>query len=131
MAQIVTILDDSQAALAGLLGQREAREAGFSEAGCVAVGTAILEVARNIIRYAGHGTISITTIYDDGRVGVQIAAVDDGPGISDLAAALQDGYTTGGGMGCGLPGAKRLMDQFEISSQPGVGTSIIMTRWQS
>jgi serine/threonine-protein kinase RsbT len=131
MAQIVAVFDDSHATLAGLLGQRLARQSGFSEAGCVAVGTAILEVARNIVRYAGYGTISITTIYDDERVGLQISAVDNGPGISDLAAALRDGYSTGGGMGCGLPGAKRLMDQFEISSQPGVGTRITMTRWQS
>lgn len=131
MAQIITVFDDSHAIIAGLWGQRLAQQCGFSEANCVAIGTAILEVARNIVRYAGQGTVSIIPIHDDIGIGLRVSAIDNGPGILDLTAALQDGYTTGRGLGCGLPGAKRLMDQFDIESQPGIGTSITMTKWRS
>ena len=131
MAQIITIYDDIHAIRASLWGQHLARDAGFSEAGSVAVGTAVLEVARNIVRYAGRGSVTINLIHDGELTGIQVCAVDNGPGIGDLTAALQDGYTTGGGLGHGLPGTKRLMDQFEIISQPGAGTTITMTRWRT
>jgi serine/threonine-protein kinase RsbT len=130
MAQVIDVFDDSHAVLAALWGQCLAQRTGFPERDCVAVGTAILEVARNIVRYAGRGTVSIAIVQDGERVGMQVSAIDNGPGIADLTAALRDGYSTGGGLGCGLPGAKRLMDQFEITSQPGAGTSITMTRWK-
>ena len=131
MAQIAPIYDDIHAVRASLWGQRLAREAGFSEVGCVAVGTAILEVTRNIVRYAGRGTVSVYVVQSGEQVGIQVSATDNGPGIGDLTAALQDGYTTGGGLGHGLPGTKRLMDEFEIMSEPGAGTTITMTRWKS
>ena len=131
MAQIIAIYDDIHAVRASLTGQQLAREVGFSEVGSVAVGTAILEVSRNIVRYAGRGFISIAIIHDGEQAGIYICAVDHGPGIPDLTAALQDGYSTGGGLGHGLPGTKRLMDQFDITSQPGTGTTVTMTRWRS
>lgn len=97
----------------------------------MAIHTAILEIARNILSYAGRGYVVIDTIQEEDRIGVQISAIDHGPGIIDLAAVLEDGYSTGAGLGRGLPGAKRLMDHFEIASSPGVGTSIVMTKWRS
>lgn len=131
MAQIITIFDDIHAILASQRGQRLARESGFSEVACVAIGTAILEVTRNIVRHAGRGSVSICVIQGDSQVGIQITASDEGPGIPDIPMALEDGYTTRGGLGHGLPGMRRLMDQFEITSQVGIGTCITMTRWKS
>ncbi len=84
--------------------------------------TAISEVARNITHYATRGEVLLRVIRDgDGRAGIQVVASDDGPGIADVERALQDGYTTGGGLGLGLPGARRLVDEFEIRSTPKVG----------
>ncbi len=91
--------------------------------------TAISEIARNITAYAGHGSISMWLVEEDGRRGIEVVAEDKGPGIADLAAALSDGYSTGRGMGLGLPGARRLMDHFEIDSRVGEGTRVRMIKW--
>jgi serine/threonine-protein kinase RsbT len=92
--------------------------------------TAISEVARNIIHYAGQGEVLLAIVHDDdGRPGIQVIARDEGPGIEDIARALQDGYTTGGGLGLGLPGARRLVDEFEIQSEPGRGTAVTLVKW--
>jgi serine/threonine-protein kinase RsbT len=91
---------------------------------------AILEVARNIVRYAGMGEIVLSTIRQDGRGGIVIVARDDGPGIPSVERAMRDGYSTGGGLGLGLPGARRLMDEFKIVSEIGQGTTIEMKKWK-
>jgi hypothetical protein len=92
--------------------------------------TAISEVAGNIWRHAGRGRIELSAADKAGRVGIAITATDRGEGIADVTAALSDGWSSGGGMGLGLPGARRLMDEFEISSGPGRGTTVTMARWR-
>jgi serine/threonine-protein kinase RsbT len=81
--------------------------------------TAVSELTRNILQYAGEGTCTIINASDDQQRCIRVIVEDHGPGIPDIALALRDGYSTGGGLGAGLPGVQRLMDQFEISSQPG------------
>jgi serine/threonine-protein kinase RsbT len=92
--------------------------------------TAISEIARNITAYAVRGEILLDLVRDDnGRRGIRVVAVDDGPGIEDLEKALTDGYTTGGGLGLGLPGARRLVDEFGIETAPGEGTRVTLVKW--
>jgi serine/threonine-protein kinase RsbT len=92
--------------------------------------TAISEIARNITAYADRGEILLDLVRDDnGRRGIRVVAVDDGPGIDDVEKALTDGYTTGGGLGLGLPGARRLVDEFAIETAPGEGTRVTLVKW--
>jgi serine/threonine-protein kinase RsbT len=94
--------------------------------------TAISEIARNITTYAngGRGEVLIELVRDArGRRGVKVVARDEGPGIEDLERALTDGYTTGGGLGLGLPGARRLVDEFDIETAPGKGTTVTLVKW--
>lgn len=92
--------------------------------------TAISEVARNITTYAVRGEVLLSVIRDDkGRQGVRVIARDEGPGIEDLELALQDGYTSGTGLGLGLPGARRLVDDFQIETAPGRGTKVTLVMW--
>ena len=92
--------------------------------------TAISEIARNITTYAQRGEVLIDLVRDaNGRRGVRVIARDDGPGIEDLERALTDGYTTGGGLGLGLPGARRLVDEFDIQTTPGEGTTVTLVKW--
>jgi serine/threonine-protein kinase RsbT len=92
--------------------------------------TAISEVARNITAYAVRGEVLLELGRDgDGRRGIRVVARDEGPGIADLERALTDGYTTGGGLGLGLPGARRLVDEFNIETAPGVGTTVTLVKW--
>ena len=92
--------------------------------------TAISEIARNITTYAVRGEVLIDLVRDEnGRRGVRVIARDDGPGIEDLERALTDGYTTGGGLGLGLPGARRLVDEFDIDTGPGRGTTVTLIKW--
>ena len=92
--------------------------------------TAISEVARNITTYAKRGEVAVAIVEDDGgRRGIRVVASDEGPGIEDIERALQDGYTTGGGLGLGLPGARRLVDEFEIESAPRQGTTVRLVKW--
>ncbi len=107
------------------------REAGLSDAAVAALATAATEIARNIVTHAGHGEVLLGMAVDGLRRGVMIVARDDGPGIPDLAHAMKDGYTTTGGLGFGLPGARRLVDDFEVASSSGAGTTVRMTKWVS
>ena len=92
--------------------------------------TAISEVARNITAYAVRGEVSLELVRDGrGRQGIRVVARDDGPGIADLERAMTDGYTTGGGLGLGLPGARRLVDEFDIETAPGAGTTVTLVKW--
>jgi serine/threonine-protein kinase RsbT len=92
--------------------------------------TAISEVARNITAYAQRGEVLLELVRDgSGRRGIRVVARDEGPGIADLERALTDGYTTGGGLGLGLPGARRLVDEFEIETAPGMGTTVTLVKW--
>jgi serine/threonine-protein kinase RsbT len=108
-----------------------AAEAGFPTTELTMLATAVSEIARNIVRFAGVGQIIVEHIEDQHRRGVRIVARDAGPGIVDLDRAMQDGYSTYRGLGLGLPGAKRLMDEFEVVTKPGRGTTVTMTKWRS
>jgi serine/threonine-protein kinase RsbT len=93
--------------------------------------TAASELARNTVQYGGGGTLRIEALEDDGgRRGVRLTFEDQGPGIPDVAQALRDGYTTGSGMGLGLGGARRLVNEFDIASTAGAGTRVTVTRWK-
>ena len=110
-------------------GRRVAEQIGFTGSDLTMISTAISELARNIIRYAQRGEIVVSPITDGSRVGVMVVARDSGPGIPDIDLAMRDGYTTGSGMGLGLPGARRLMDEFAIFSQVSEGTTVVMKKW--
>lgn len=106
-----------------------ATELGFTEIQLIEIATAISEIARNTLNYAGRGEMRVTLVEEGLKRGVRVVASDQGPGIANVAAAMNDGFSTGGGLGLGLPGAKRLMDAFDIVSSVGEGTTITMTKW--
>ncbi len=127
----VSIKRDSDVVEARQKGREVAGPLGFSATDCTIIATAISEVARNIVKFAGSGEVTIAVVHADDRDGVRVVARDAGPGIPDVALALQDGYSTYEGLGLGLPGCRRLMDDFEIESKPGEGTTVTMTKWSS
>ena len=92
--------------------------------------TAASELARNVLRYGGGGVAELEQVSRNGVMGVRVTFIDQGPGIADLELALTDGYTTGGGMGLGLSGARRLSDEFDVDSAPGKGTTVTITKWK-
>jgi anti-sigma regulatory factor (Ser/Thr protein kinase) len=109
---------------------RIAREIGFSANDVQSISTATSELVRNILKYAGTGNLSIKEIRtDDGRHGIEITVNDRGPGIADVEAALRDHFSSGGTLGLGLPGVKRMMDDFEIDSEPGRGTRVVIRKY--
>jgi serine/threonine-protein kinase RsbT len=110
-------------------GRALASQAGFSHSNLTIIATAISEIARNIVEYAKEGEVIITLINDASKKGVEIVAADQGPGIADVSTVMRDGYSTGKGLGIGLPGARRLMDEFEIASEIGKGTTVTMKKW--
>lgn len=111
------------------LGRNMAKELGFGNVDQARITTAISELARNIYLYAGRGKICIEPIEQLGKKGLRIVALDNGPGIREIRKVMEDGYTTSGGLGAGLPGVKRLMDEFSIESTVDVGTEISATKW--
>jgi serine/threonine-protein kinase RsbT len=110
-------------------GHELALDLGFSVTDVTMIATAISEVARNITSYAGYGAIRVTVDHKEGRKALVVRAEDDGPGIADIERALEDGYSTGRGLGLGLPGARRLMDGLIVESRPGHGTVVEMWKW--
>jgi len=110
-------------------GRAIASQGGFTNSDLTMIATAIYEVARNIVEHATEGEVVIALIKDAHKRGVEIVAEDHGPGIGDIPLVMRDGYSTGGGLGIGLPGAKRLMDEFEIASEVGKGTTVKMKKW--
>lgn len=111
------------------LGRSVAKELGFGTVDQARITTAISELARNIYLYAGQGSICIEKISEFGKQGLQVIASDKGPGISDIRQVMEDGFSTSGGLGAGLPGVKRLMDEFKIDSVYGEGTEIVAVKW--
>lgn len=102
---------------------------GFTTNDRTLITTVVSEICRNILEYAQKGQVAIKPLYLNSKRGICITASDDGPGIADIKMAMQDGYSTGRGMGVGLPGSKRIMDEFDIQSKPGKGTKITMCKW--
>jgi len=112
------------------MGRSLARQVGFSSpTDLTLIATAISELARNIVHYARQGEVVLDTIQQNGKCGITVIAKDEGPGITDIAQAMQPGYSTSGGLGLGLPGVQRLMDQFEIVSTIGKGTTVTAIKW--
>ena len=107
-----------------------ATEEGFKLVDQTKIVTAASEIARNTFIYGGGGTARVETVENNGRRGIRVVFEDSGPGIADLDLAMKDGYTTGGGLGLGLSGARRLSNDFELRSQPGEGTLVAITRWK-
>jgi serine/threonine-protein kinase RsbT len=111
-------------------GRELAAQCGLSSTDLAVVATAISELARNIVRYAVRGEILLRRVDNGTKRGIEVVATDDGPGISDVPLAMQDGYSTSGGLGLGLPGVRRLMDEFDIVSRLGKGTTVTVRKWR-
>lgn len=111
-------------------GRALAARLGFSRTDATLIATAISEIGRNILHHAGRGEVSIAEAADDHLLGIEVVARDRGPGIADVEQALSEGYASGNGLGLGLPGAKRLMDEFSIETEIGRGTTVTMRKWR-
>jgi serine/threonine-protein kinase RsbT len=126
----VFITSDQDVVTARQEGRSLAEKLGFSKIDATLIATAISEVARNVIQYVGEGEVVITPLTPDGRSGMSIVIRDTGPGIPSIELALQDEHPSGGRAGLGLPGARRLMNEFEIESHEDIGTTITMVKWR-
>jgi serine/threonine-protein kinase RsbT len=124
------ITSDSDLIEARQKGRALAEQRGFASSELTLIATAISELARNIIRYAKCGEISIQVVDSNPKEGITIVARDAGPGIADVERALEAGYSTSGSLGLGLPGVRRIMDEFEIKSGIGQGTIVTVTKWK-
>ena len=102
---------------------------GFDETICQMIATAVSELANNIIKYAGRGEVLMDRIIAGSRMGMEVIARDKGPGIEDIQKAMEDHYSSGGTLGLGLPGVKRMMDEFELTSQPVKKTTVTIRKW--
>jgi serine/threonine-protein kinase RsbT len=125
----VAILHDGDVVTARQLGREMAKQSGFYGSDLTLIATAISEIARNIVSYARHGELVFSQLKEGARRGLMVVARDEGPGIPDIELAMRDGFSTGKSLGLGLPGAKRLMDEFEIQTEIGKGTTVIMRKW--
>jgi serine/threonine-protein kinase RsbT len=126
----VAIQREADIVLARQAGRQLAAQLGFSTTDQTLIATAISEVARNIVAYAVTGEIVLTRADDGSRVGLQVQAVDAGPGIDNKDLAMRDGFSTKNSLGLGLPGARRLMDDFTLESEVGRGTTVTMKKWK-
>ncbi|MDQ3753056.1 MAG: ATP-binding protein [Actinomycetota bacterium] len=128
---LVAISSDRDIVLARQTGRSMATELGLSKSEATLLATAISEVARNIVQYVGDGQILLCIVNGSGTDGIKVIASDSGPGIENVELALQDGQSSGGRLGLGLPGARRLMDEFHMVSRVGEGTTVTMTKWKA
>lgn len=129
-AQRMEVASDADIVPARARGRALAEELGFSRTDATLVAAAISEIARNIVVHAGHGEIELKPAYERERRAVVVIARDEGPGIRDVDAAVRDGHATKGGLGLGLPGARRIMDEFAIDTAPNRGTTVTMHMWR-
>lgn len=127
----IAVGQDADVVLARQIGRDRAAALGFSPTDGTVIATAISEVTRNIVKFAGTGEVRIAQVQDGARSGLEVVARDAGPGITDPELALTDGHSTYGGLGLGLPGCRRLMDDFELQSEVGRGTTVMMRKWRS
>lgn len=126
----IPINRDADLVTARAEGRALAQRLGFPRPDPTLIATAISELARNIVMHVGHGEIILSPLYEVGRYGLLVVVRDDGQGIPDIEAAMQDGFASRGGLGLGLPGARRLMDEFELESKLGSGTTVTMKKWR-
>ena len=126
----ILIASDRDVVTARQQGRAVALQTGFSMSEATLIATAISELARNIVSYANHGSVTLQPVHgSNGATGLTIIASDSGRGIADINLALRDGYSSSGGLGLGLPGVRRLMDEFDIVSSSGSGTTVTVTKW--
>jgi serine/threonine-protein kinase RsbT len=128
-AQVLPVVSNDDVVRARQLARNLAQELRLSLVDQTKVVTAVSELARNTLVYGGGGTMRAVQIQRDNRRGVQVVFEDSGPGIPDLELALTDGWTSGNGLGLGLSGSRRLMDEFAIDSKPGQGTTVTIVKW--
>lgn len=128
-SQVIAIRTEADIVTARQYGRALATGMSFRPADAALIATAISELARNILHYAGTGEVELLAVSDGARQGVRVIARDSGPGIQDIARAMEDGFSTGSGLGLGLPGTRRIMDEFHLESSPGRGTTIWTTKW--
>ena len=126
---LIPVAVDADIVAARQRGRALATDLGFSPGNATLIATAISELARNILLYAGTGEIELAEVDGPGRRGIRVVARDSGPGIADLKQALQDGFSTSRRLGLGLPGVRRLMDEFEIDTRVGLGTTGVVKKW--
>jgi serine/threonine-protein kinase RsbT len=126
----VRVEKDADLVTARAEGRALAQRLGFRPPDPTLIATAISELARNLVVHVGHGEIIMRPLVDGRRYGVLVIVRDEGPGIADVDAALSLGHASKGGLGLGLPGARRLMDEFELDSEPGKGTTVTMRKWR-
>ena len=129
MKSTINITTEWDIVTAREIGRNEAKRIGFDTVNQARIASVISELARNIYLYASVGTITIEKIDCENSVGIAITATDEGPGIEDVRKVMQDGFSTSGSIGAGLPGVKRLTDEIEIQSQLGEGTIVRVNKW--
>jgi serine/threonine-protein kinase RsbT len=129
-SQLIRITDELSLGRAVVSVTAQSTEAGLSPVAAQQLATVVSELARNILKYAGHGQIEMRREEDGARVGIRLIVSDRGPGIDDVEQAVADHFSTGGSLGLGLSGVKRMMDEFHIESQPGKGTRIEVVKWR-
>jgi serine/threonine-protein kinase RsbT len=125
----IPVREEPDVAIARQTARAAARALGFPTSGVEAIATAVSEVARNIAVHSRGGEVVVRVAVDGARRGIEIVARDDAPGIADVERAMQDGYSTAGSLGLGLPAARRLMDAFALESEVGAGTTVTMKKW--
>lgn len=123
------VKSDGDVVTARQLGRKMAGEMGFSRPEQALIATAISELTRNIVNYAGFGEIELGSVQMNGRRGLRFVVLDNGPGIEDLESAMIDGFSTGNSLGLGLPGTRRIVDDFDIQSKPGEGVRVTAVKW--
>lgn len=121
---------DSDVVAARQLVRKLAVELEFSRPDQALIATAVSELARNIVKYADEGDVELCVVVSGAKTGIKVTARDRGPGLEDVELALQDGYSTGNSLGLGLPGTRRIVDQFEIRSRPGSGLTVTVVKWR-
>ena len=129
-SKCVPVASDDGLVAARREGRILAEQLGFSTSEATLVATAISELARNIVSYARRGEIQVSLVHNGNKRGINIVARDEGPGIVDINLAMREGYSTSGGFGIGLPGVRRIMDEFDIVSDVGRGTTVTITKWK-
>ncbi len=127
--KIFKLFNQTDVAYAALGARKYAEEIGFQTVSQYMISTAVSELAHNIIIYANQGTIQLNVLDHKPKRGIEVVAEDFGPGIQDIEKAMQEEFSTGGTLGVGLPGTRRIMDYFEIDTHPGHGTKVIIRKW--
>jgi serine/threonine-protein kinase RsbT len=125
----IPVRDETGIAWSVMEARKVAMAIGFDEVNCQMIATAVSELANNIVKYAGRGEIIMARIVARSQAGMEVIARDGGPGIEDIQKAMADHYSTGDTLGLGLPGVKRMMDEFELASEPGKRTTVTIRKW--